>query len=224
MASEDTTTTEQPVQRKAYLSVDIEGSGASFDNPTIAIGVCVGYQDKKEVIAKRTFCFEATQEEFEERCYNEFWVGFKLLDLLERIRANAKPLKEGMTEFLEFITDLEVQFPKRNLTIITDNPSYDLTHIDVMLHRLFKRPPLRYTSQGEYRWVEDPSDVVGDLGKKEEFKESVKFEVEHDHWPENDAHFNYLMMLYRNELIKDIKENYLEKEDKRKKSKETTTP
>jgi hypothetical protein len=144
-------------------------------------------------------------------------VGFNLLDLLKRIRDNAKPEKEGMTEFLKFITDLEVQFPKRNLTLVTDNPSYDLTHIDVMLHRLFKRQPLRYTSTGEYRWVEDPSDVVGDLGKKEEFTKSVESEVVHDHWPENDAHFNYLMMLYRNDLIKDIRENYLEKKDKRKK-------
>jgi hypothetical protein len=74
MASENTT--EQPVQRKAYLSVDIEGSGASFDNPTIAIGACVGYQDKNEVIVKRTFCLKHHKKRLKrDATMNSGWVS-----------------------------------------------------------------------------------------------------------------------------------------------------
>lgn len=195
---------------KYYLALDIEKAGDRFCDDILMIGCCLGDVNGK-VIESKAFCGPIPKpEEFDQRCWTEFWL--KNLDILERIREVAKQngvdTKEKMIDnFMDYYYELDNRFgpftragPNR-LILLTDNPTYDISAIDQALvsqtisskNGLSKGNqytfPLRYTKTGQYNRVEDPSERANGLPvkKSKEIMTKVKEVSVHDHWAENDA-------------------------------------
>jgi hypothetical protein len=179
-----------PAQKQTvYLSLDIEKGGNTFDHPLLAVGVCVA-DFTKGVSKKRTWCcLQRPGQSFELRCIYEFWCKYP--EVLRRIDVEGKPLEEQMKSFSEFLHQLDAQFPSEqyNVVLISDNPSFDIEHLDHYFCEITKEVPIRYSRANKYRSVEDPSERLEalDMWKEEgELLKSVPF-VNHDHYPENDA-------------------------------------
>lgn len=195
---------------KYYLALDIEKAGDRFCDPILMIGCCLGDVNGK-VIESKAFCGPIPKEEdFDQRCWTEFWS--KNLDILERIRETAKnnnvETKEQMIDnFMNYYYSLDTRFGPftragpRRLILLSDNPAFDISSIDQALITQTEASlkgfnkgnqyvfPLRYTKSGQYNRVEDPSERSGGLTNKKskEIMNRVKQMTPHDHWAENDA-------------------------------------
>lgn len=198
---------------KIYVSIDIEKAGKEYDDALLAVGLVAvkvelveGKED--EVIAKETVCFPVPPiYKFEIRCWNEFWnhPEHPLLDVLEKIRQNAEKTEEDAAKkVIKFLDDIEAKYPKNQITFVTDNALFDLGGLEYVLRKHGKITPIRYTKDSVYRWIVDPSERLEILGLYKEVKEIVNKHVKHDHWPENDAMFNALMMKYCDKIQKKL--------------------
>ena len=122
------------------------------------------------------------------------------LDVLERIRAQNGDAA-FIDRFMEYYFDLETRFPEATVTLLSDNPAYDLSNIDAVLannRRGAYQYPLRYSMKGGYRSVSDPSEIIGAFprGVREHNTTAIAYLVPHDHWAENDATEIYHLMMY----------------------------
>lgn len=191
---------ESKQQKKLPLSVafDIESKGASLDHPVPQIGVAYG--TCLADIKTASFCFDYSDYPFEKRCLDEFWVNHQ--DIYKRIEKEAIYRDEQWKKFGAFIDELEVL--SNNVEIVSDNPAFDIARIDYNtdLHGVRNRfyemsdgskqrssIPLRYTRDGKYRPVKDPSERIKGLPKavQAEIQAAVKKAVKNPHWAEDDA-------------------------------------
>lgn len=184
-----------------FVAVDIEGTGDRFDAPIAAIGCVVG-DENGQVLDKKTWCVLLEEDDIEPRCKTEFWDKQK--GLWQRIRNEARPAPEVAQQFVRFWDELEVRFPldKFKFKILSDNPSYDISRIDYFVWQHTKRYPIRYTSDGRYRSVEDPSEqAYGTSDEEGCWKRAAEKQV-HNHWPSDDAHFIYNLAMEVKKLIR----------------------
>lgn len=183
------------------IAIDIEATGPRFSkNGIISIGYCAGTMDG-EVILKKRVSLDLEGKSFDKSCYDQFWI--KNLDLLETLKKEAVPIKEGLQKF---ISDFDSLNEKYELIPISDNPSYDIGFINYYLDFYLDRLPLNYVNGGDdYRPIFD-SDCYsrGLLGMKysdgiwtsdKDVREKLSFEIPdsvvHDHYPDNDAEYIY---------------------------------
>ena len=190
---------------KLYLSVDIEKAGDRFVDPVLMIGCCLG-DEKGEVIESKAFCGVVPEnKDFEPRCWNEFWVHN--LDVLSRIRRNST--KTMLEDFMNYFYGLDERFGpftkngEKQLIILTDNPTFDITAIDCMLCMDAEKRfplPLHYTKSGEYIKVVDCNALFKLLSAdaKKRVKDQASKNVSHDHWAENDA-----IVMYNTKVLSD---------------------
>lgn len=172
------------------VSLDIEGTGDRFDAPIAAIGCVVG-DAYGTVFERRCWCIKLDESEIEPRCKLEFWDKQK--GLWERIQKDAKPEAEATANFVSFWNHLELTYPSElfKWKILSDNPAYDITRIDYLVWKHLKRLPIRYTTAGVYRSIEDPSEqAYGTLDESVCWKRA-EAKCKHTHWPLDDAEFIY---------------------------------
>lgn len=135
--------------------------------------------------------------DFEKQCWDEFWSNPAKMPpaLMEELKTNAVPQAEGFKQFAALLDKLEQDYPKSKYKIkfISNNPSYDVAAVDVMLELYCKRNPMRYNSDGKYRGLSDSYDMLSILpaNLKKKFRDEAAAQAQstavHDHNPQNDA-------------------------------------
>lgn len=181
------------MSKKLYLAIDIEKSGDRFIDKILMIGCCLGDLNGI-VIETKAFCgVVPSLSEFDKKCYDEFWI--KHLDVLERIKTNSQP--NMIVNFMDYYYDLEKRFPDSKIKLVSDNPAYDLSNIDVQLMNHGYVYPIRYSKNGGYRGVSDPSEMLNalSLSIQSTINKTVDDQITHDHWAENDAKSIYLTLI-----------------------------
>lgn len=178
------------VRKNVFVSLDIEGVGAAFDAPIAAIGCYVATQDESgewHKQAKRCWCIRLDESAIEPQCKTEFWD--KQDGLWKRIQAEADVEANVAKSFIAFWNNLEHAYPEstHKLTILSDNPSYDIGCLDYFVWKNAKRLPLRYTSSHQYRAINDPSEQAKSTNDDEGCWERAKAKCPHNHWPADDA-------------------------------------
>ena len=165
-----------------YVAFDVEAGGPSLNHPVVSVGCCYGTHPLNFTKKRWTFDFDETK--FESKCKNEFWD--KNVSLLQMFKLENKHTWSDVNEFL---MDLEKKYPKshHSWVIVSDNPAYDLEKIDYHLHMMCSRLPVRYSSDGSYRWVSDPSEQSRYFPDKTALKEYVNQHAKHTHLPDEDA-------------------------------------
>jgi len=189
-------TTVQPFIRKqkVLFAVDIECSGGSFSqNGIIAIGYCVGTLDG-QVLEKKRISMSLLKRVFEPRCWNEYWVKPKQAEQLKEFQKYEVHPFVAMTQFISAVDRYE---DKYDVTILTDNPAYDIAWLNMYLDLYLGRLALAYTKNQVYRGVKDPYEwamkrkiktgVPWSFNTYKYNSEIAKLKELHDHWPENDA-------------------------------------
>lgn len=187
-------------KENVYVAFDIEAGGSGYNHPVIAVGVCYGTANQYQ---KKRWVIQFDIKDFEERCYKEFW-SYNM-DLLDKLKKEAVDKKIAWREIREFIDNLEILFPadKYRVIFVSDNPAYDISRIDFMLFLFEQRLPLRYTKEGKYRRISDPS---------EQMKHFYDVNVIHNfvsnrgakatHFPDDDAEVMMLQQLFLDCYIK----------------------
>lgn len=174
----------EPKKKPLYVAFDIEKKGSSLAHEILQIGVAWS-EGLDQPIKTESFCFVDTGP-WEQRCYDEFWIHHRLI--LDRIRDQAIESKEGWKAFKFLLDTFEANWA--DVRIVSDNPAYDLGHIDHNLMRTTGRLfGVRFTTAGGYRWVYDPSERIKGLppGVRQRIKKRVNKECPHTHWAAEDA-------------------------------------
>jgi len=134
---------------------------------------------------------------FDKRCYDSFWMNH--LPVLDTLFRDSVPPETAISDFL----NLENKYPIS--TIISDNPSYDISRIDFAIERYSNREyGMHYYPTGEYRSVIDVSSACeylpANLGKK-------IFWGMNSHFPDDDAYNIYQAHLSLQKLMEKININ-----------------
>lgn len=139
-----------------------------------------------EHIVSASFCMNVEGGEWEERCVREFWSKYPAI--LSRIKTAAQPTADAWREFMKLLDSFEKS--GKIITIISDNPAYDLTAIDYNLFIRDREFGVRYNKDGTgYRKVADPSERikgVSDASRKK-ITDRLNKEFAHTHWAADDA-------------------------------------
>jgi len=189
-----------------YIAIDIEKAGDRFTDAILMIGCCLG-DESGNVIETKAFCgVVPPNEEFQENCWDEFWS--KEQDILAKIRRQSTTTM--VKDFTAYFTDLDQRFGpftregEKQLIILSDNPTYDIGSIDVLLatdpEKRFQFPQ-RYLRNGQVRLrVYDSNENLRALEAEtaKRIKNEAKREVPHDHWAENDA-----VVIYKTKILVD---------------------
>ena len=236
---------------KLTLIIDIESTGADIHvQPVLAIGWIVCNKNTREIFEKKWVSFKLEDSQyihnlgfnpfefetfrffdknyirvsndngawiFEKRCYNEFWLK-QDPKLLETILSLALSPEKAMKEFLSVDEKYNI------FEVMSDNPSFDLTRIDMAISRYHQKNygetghsrnyGIHYTPSGEYRWVSNPSDVIYFLPKEYRNKIHAKTGV-HTHFPDDDALDIYNLYIG----LEDVKKEIFSQETKSEKGK-----
>lgn len=180
------------------IGVDIEKTGKMLmKHPVVSIGFAV-CNDMAELIDSRRINFavnwkpESEGGDFEDRCWTEFWSTLPH-SIIDACKVDAHTQEEGWRSVAVWLDSLEQIYPPEQYKImfINDNPSFDIANIDYNLDRFVNRPPMRYTSTGQYRTITTVDDAFYMLPKQAigQMKQDINKVVKHDHNPVNDAHF-----------------------------------
>lgn len=192
-------------KKQIYMALDIEKGGNTYDHPLLAVGICIGDLEKG-TLKKRTWCCrQKPGQEFELRCIYEFWYKYPLI--LKRIDEESLPLDDQMHAFAQFLYDIDKEYPEDQytITLLSDNPSFDIEHLDYYLCTITKTLPVRYSRNNKYRSVDDPSERLSALDMWTVESEVLKNVVNHDHYPENDAEkifFQHVLALAASNMLK----------------------
>jgi hypothetical protein len=177
--------------KQIYVAFDIETGGAGFQHPVIAVGVCYG---NVYGYYKKRWCIEFNTNDFEKKCYEEFWTKHE--DILDDIRKEAVDSKSAWNEIGQFLDRLSDKYPNSNIVILSDNPAFDLSRIDYELFTRLGRLGCRHI--GKYRRVMDPTEQRTFFPRKVEMKELVKKLAPHTHYPDDDAEGIFLQQIILN--------------------------
>lgn len=186
-------------KEKVLFAVDIEGSGASVSkNGIVAIGWCVG-DLKGNVLEKRRVSVKLQNRLFEPRCVNQYWTKPEQAAQLQVFLREAVDPYEAIRLFMSAVDSFE---DKYDVTILSDNPAYDIAWLNSYIDTFLGRNPLLYQKdQTTYRGVAEPkawamsrkmrAQPSGswsfNMDKYNAGLEDLKRTAPHDHWPENDA-------------------------------------
>lgn len=195
-------------RKRGYLAIDIEKPGSSFHYPIIAFGTCFGdgtlsNLDCREWIPK----FDPNKIQFEERCKREFWdKNQKVLDYFQ-MNGKGKP-EDVFNNFNNYLTKLECE---NDITILSDNPSFDISNMDYYLDKYCKRLPLHYSHKGDYRPVVDWTERASALCCEDDIRAiaSNKFNASATHLPLDDAKNIYVSSILTEECRLQHRKKYI---------------
>jgi hypothetical protein len=185
--------------KRIFIAFDIEHTGETL----LAIGMCVGNEkghvlQKKRINVRVKWPDSESLGDFDNRCWSEFW-SKQPQSLITTLQTGAVSLKDAMDALVSWLNELEILYPSRDYKIkfLSDNPSFDIGNLDWYLKTQCGRRALRYSSDGTYRAVENPDDML-DMFPKEQVQrklDAIRALVVHDHDPSNDAEFIYRQYL-----------------------------
>ena len=197
------------IKQDCYIAVDIEKDSCTLDGAIVAVGFAVktgGLLDGdihssfiKSFYIKVTgqgTCdctreFEAAKLQEQKRCKEEFWDKHPgLFELYTQSEQSVEPQKAAC-EIAKFVNELYSKYNVKRW--FSDNPAFDLGHLDHWLWQYSARPyPLRHSPQGKYVSVQDPSEQYRGLlnHEKKAVDEMSKVSADGDfkpHEPSYDA-------------------------------------
>jgi hypothetical protein len=206
-----------------YVAFDIEKLGNRVKDAINAIGACVGFQNGTKIETK-CWCLKPPDGYVpEKRCMREFWHNPKkpeLRVLLAMIEAASVDAGLGMAMFIKWYDDLENRFPSPDYSIelVSDNPGFDIGHLDYYVQLYTKRKSLRFSTyfydkagnkvdkgyvdelgdpaERHYRRLRDPSSRLYKTEFKKKVWDAANARCLHDHWPENDATCIYYAQVF----------------------------
>lgn len=183
------------------LAIDIEKLGDHQDAHIIAVGFCLGDSNGNIIDTKAYYISPDENTTIEPRCKTEFWD--KHQGLYEFFLSKGKPAGQVYSDIEYWLSSLESEYP--NIVILSDNPAYDLSGFDRMMHKYTGRLPIRYTTDDTYRWVVDYSERAYALGIEKQIKElafsRMKMSEDDKHHPEKDAEFIYYCTCFTQKVI-----------------------
>jgi hypothetical protein len=177
------------------LSADIETTGGFLaENEIVSLGYVFG-DFSGNVVKKNRISFYYDEKKVEQRCMREYWSDHA--GQLEMFRREAIDPETGIKKFMQDLTEYE---KSHDVIILTDNSAFDVAFLNIYI-RKYAGPDCRILQyQGDrYRGVYDILELVMErspdkfIYDKKNSKNAVSkiTSVSHDHWPENDAEFNY---------------------------------
>ena len=210
-------------EERRFLALDVEATGPGPEHKMVALGVVLATKSRGIVLKTRfTFplCeFPASSEEIETlltTTKNNEWNPSTLRDFWKlRIEwahkhlrhpgsgSVANPRREAESEYREEVTRvihflqlLLLAYPQ--IDLISDNPNYDFGRLDQLIFKYgLGRVPLReFGDDHRNVWCVD-SMLKAKGSEIEEYLQVLKrgADVEHDHFPDNDAHCHWLTFL-----------------------------
>ena len=182
-----------PPRRDYLCAIDIERAGPHFHHGIMAIGVCFGHANGK-VLEQQVFCWAVPpEEEFDPDTWT-WWQQFP--DVLARI--DRERISHPLDEFQQFMVDLERKYGpfgrKHNDTtrfeLVSDNPAYDIGHINLQLHLAGFVYPLAEMFD-DYVSTSDPTEQItlASPALRKKLQDAMK--TPHTHWPVDDATRDY---------------------------------
>lgn len=199
---------------KLFVCIDLE---AISNTKICAIGVAVG-NEIGVTLEKREWWLDAKPEKDLKctkkpdecmcsscRCKREFWD--KHPELVQHMALNKMDEEKAVKEFVQYYDSISEHFgtPEEDIELITDNPEFDFGLLNTYVKKYCNRDPLRYTTKGKYRSIQDKVDFLWDLGIGKRVDSAVSGIQEHNHLPSNDAEHNYLQHLIAMETLNVIK-------------------
>jgi hypothetical protein len=179
----------------AVFVVDIETSGPSLlSNGILSIGVCLG-DEHGVVIYKRRFDAKLDEHHvYDPKCI-QFWNQKGPSHVLKVIQQNPMKPKKAIQEFVHLLDACDTKY---NLTIMSDNPSFDFSFLNYYMDNYMNRRPMNYRLKEHYRSLLDVNSFLkGRLGHAYKKKRNVVFPgVQADHFPENDAEYIYMSYIF----------------------------
>lgn len=199
------------MSKDLIYSIDVETTGSNLEqNELVAYGYCVG-DFEGNVLEKGRFSFEFDEKKCEPRCMEEYWSRPLQKEQLKQFKEDALDPKVAMEKVVQTLDKYEKD---NNVTILTDNPAFDIAYTNIYLNRYTKRPILQYSvrkvcdskcdgdSEISYRGVYDILELAIEHSPKKFIFNAHKIKTaideissgqgpKHDHWPENDAEYNY---------------------------------
>jgi len=185
------------------VSLDVDTLGPKLGRHALmAIGY---YIDNKDENKKGRISFLPGEFKEDENCSREYWAMHS--EKKQQLLKEAVEPKVGMLQFVKMFTELESKYETH---IIVDNGKYDVSWIDYYLSHYLDHTPICRTMDGTrfrgvhhlYEWVHRCVRSHGLKGiwwtdRIEEYaKAQATAVVRKDHWPENDAHWNYLFTAF----------------------------
>jgi hypothetical protein len=166
--------TPAPQKEDCYIAVDIEKVSCTLYGNIVAVGFAVKLgsltdgnihssllksfyiQDNRDGKAALN-CWEPDQVAEEKRCLTEFWSKYPgLLERYTQSKDSMGPV-DAAIEITTFVNELYNEYNVKGW--FSDNPAFDLGHLDHWLFSLGARLfPLRHSPQGKYVSVQDPSE------------------------------------------------------------------
>lgn len=171
------------------LAIDVERTGCYYKNQTLAVGLAL-YVPGEGISNYRFTPDRDANIKWETRCIDEFWS--KNQDLLKDILDTPTQKWEHLTNI---INDLDTKYP--NLMICSDNPAYDIAHLNYELQSHTGIRGLYYKLDKSYRNIIDTDSFLAafDIHNNDLWVSTNQILVNHnltvsavhDHKPENDA-------------------------------------
>ena len=144
---------QQPLPDQIFVSIDTEKLGPRLGDPLIQIGVTVGHADKPHPLDYRRWSLEpvrltndgnwpyrihsfdgtvmpAITNKSDQNTMERFWS--KHMDILLKIQSESVSMETGLIGFANYYNKL-FDGNKRDVTILCDNPAFDLGAIDYHL-------------------------------------------------------------------------------------------
>jgi hypothetical protein len=183
------------------VSVDTEALSEVDIN---AIGIHVGTKQGKTLL-KRKWWIKVDASRISKRCKEEFWD--KNPELWKEYEENARDEKEQILSFVECYDSLSKTFgvPEKKIELISDNPAFDYGLLTRLVEKHTNRYPLRYTTDGKYRSINDIGEVAWYIGISDIVKEGSGSIQVHDHSPDDDAENIWLSHLITSRATEKIK-------------------
>jgi hypothetical protein len=174
---------------RMFLTIDIETSGPSvLQNGILAIGYCLGNIHGEVLVKKRIDVKLEDHHTFDKLCLTGFWNKPGPKKVLKTIQTD--PISP-LCAIREFANDVDMLDAKYKVSIVCDNPSFDLYFINYYLESYMNRKPLNYKFGNQYRGIVDSNSYLkGYLGKSY-YKTKMRY-GSHNHFPENDAEMIFL--------------------------------
>lgn len=195
-------------KQKVIQAIDVE----AITNTDIN---CIGWVVLDEdgcVLKKKEWCIKVHENiEMDPACKKNFWD--KNQELLKYINDNAKDEGEQIRDFVENF-DL---FGENNgieevdIENASNNPEFDWGILTRYVKKYCNREPLRYTTKGKYRSIDDVGEALYGIGISDIINEKCTELIKHDHYPSNDAEHIALMHLIGSKVLSKIKSELQDK-------------
>lgn len=198
---------DKELDKRYFLSIDIESVGDKFEHTVNAIGACFGPANgewaRNELIKFRVNVSPLLGETQDPRCMQEFWAKFP--DVYKETLVGAVPADQAMRMFLSYCQQLVAVYEDNlggKIKIVSDCPDFDLGRLHYLGEVVTKTwdTPIRNLGKPGVRHGQvDPGERLDALNAWSHcdawMKRNVP-EVVHDHRPENDAEHSYYQMVY----------------------------